>query len=133
MMLFEDSRTPDGLTTSVDAADEFYFVQYRVAARAASRRGKKVFFFSETIHGVDTKNNLFVHPTPTRSLAVERSVAVPVRVTGDVAEVLHPGHDEGNHEQADDDVGEDLSLLVRLLLGARDAFSATVFFFQNVS
>ena len=27
MMLFEDSRTPDGLTTSVDAADEYYFVE----------------------------------------------------------------------------------------------------------
>jgi len=26
-MLFEDSRTPDGLTTSVDAADEYYFVE----------------------------------------------------------------------------------------------------------
>jgi len=42
---------PDGLITdSVDAADEYYFVQYHVAARAASRRGKKVFLDTRGRH-----------------------------------------------------------------------------------
>ena len=47
-----------------------------------------------------------------------RLVAVEGRIAGDVAEVLHHGHDERDHQQTDDDVGENraFSLVSSLVL-----------------